>query len=150
MRTCIVPLGTSQEISHPGRTLLPARQTQLSDRPVRPPQNQQRPSRPARPLAKRRQHQVQRPPSATPAVWQLAERVQELTDVVNGLGERMAAQVAELKQAGGAFAELRSSTEELRVVRDAIEGLVATRNERQAGLETQLALLTKEIRALRR
>jgi len=140
--------------SHVG-TLLPARQTQLSDRQLRPPRAQRpvrrtRPTREVAPVARRRQGQVQRTPSTAPAVFELAERVQELTDVVNDLGARMAAQVAELKQGGGAFTELRESTEELRLVRDAIESLVATRNERQAGVETQLERLTKEIRLLRR
>ena len=52
--------------------------------------------------------------------------------------------------AGGGFVELRQSTDELRLLRDSIESLVITRNERQTSLEAQLELLTREIRALRK
>jgi hypothetical protein len=134
--------------SHVG-TLLPARQTELPGRQVRAPR-MRNPARTNRPVPARRDRQALPAATTTPTVMELAERVQELTTVVAGLAARMNAQVAEVKRAGGAFNELRQSTDELRVLRDAIESLVTSRNERQASLEAQLELLTNEIRALRR
>jgi hypothetical protein len=138
------------------RSLLPARQTQLSPgRPHAQTRAQARAPRKTRrqprPVANgRRQREVVVSSASPPAVVELARRVQELTNVVADLGARMAAHVDELKQAGGAFAELRQSTDELRVLRDSIESLLTTRNQRQATLESQLELLTDEIRGLRR
>jgi len=140
--------------SHVG-TLLPARQTELSGHQLRAPRKPgskpaRKPARDARSLRTGREWQPQRLTAASPPVVELAHRVQELTNVVAGLGARMEAQVAELKHAGGAFTDLRQSTDELRLLRDSIESLVSSRNQRQASLEAQLELLTDEIRALRR
>jgi len=88
--------------------------------------------------------------AVAPAVVELAQRVEQLTAVVSSLGARLAAQMNDLTRAGGAVSELRESTDELRVLREAIESLVTSRNQRQAHLEEQLELLTHEIRALRR
>jgi|SRR5436309_4593609 len=140
--------------SHVG-TLLPARQTRLSGRQLRAPQTAggtpaRKPARDARSVRTRHERQPQQGTAASPAVMELAQRVQQLTNVVAGLGARMEAQAVELNQAGGAFTDLRQSTDELRLLRDSIESLVSSRNQRQASLEAQLELLTDEIRALRR
>jgi len=128
-------------------SLLPARQTRLSGRQVRTPR---KPARPERPVPKHREPKAEPSTGVAPAVVELAQRVEQLTAVVGSLGARMAAQMDELTRAGGAVSELRQSTDELRSLRDAIENLVTSRNHRQASLEEQLELLTREIRAFRR